>query len=244
MFFNRRSERPVLPHSDWHNACTWRTCSLPNRTPSAILEQRRSPKMNSRSESAASRSDSAVEEVGQHLGRKVRQLRHDKGWSLEALSQVSGVSRSMLSQIERQQANPTLVVTLRIARAFGVELSDLVPHPDASSLIEVVRTTDRAYHYRSDMDCRIRTLSPLHLEKDVEFYEVRLPRSGALRSSAHFQGTREFLTVQKGRVRVQSGRDAEDLGAGDSASYRADVDHALINLGRSEALLLLVDIYP
>ena len=200
--------------------------------------------MNSRSEPAASRSDSAVEEVGQHLGRKVRQLRHDKGWSLEALSQVSGVSRSMLSQIERQQANPTLVVTLRIARAFGVELSDLVPHPGASSLIEVVRTTDRAYHYRSDMDCRIRTLSPLHLEKDVEFYEVRLPRSGALRSSAHFQGTREFLTVQKGRVRVQSGRDAEDLGAGDSASYRADVDHALINLGRSEALLLLVDIYP
>jgi transcriptional regulator with XRE-family HTH domain len=177
------------------------------------------------------------------LCSRVRQLRAERGWSLEALSQASGVSRSMLSQIERNQANPTLAVTLRIARAFGLSLGDLITSPGATSLVEVIRANDHAYHYRSDENCCIRTLSPLHLEKDVEFYEVRLQPGGALRSAAHFKGTREFLTVQKGRVRVQSGTDCEDLDPGDSASYRADVEHALVNVGRGDAIVFLVDIY-
>jgi quercetin dioxygenase-like cupin family protein len=77
----------------------------------------------------------------------------------------------------------------------------------------------------------------------VEFYEVRLREGGGLRSAAHFEGTREFLTVVKGRVRVESAGDVEELGAGDSASYRADVPHAVLNLGRGGAEVFLVVIY-
>jgi transcriptional regulator with XRE-family HTH domain len=183
------------------------------------------------------------EPAGDDFCRRVKEMRAGRGWSLEALAHASGVSRSMLSQIERNRANPTLAVTLRIAHAFGVRLNDLVAAPGAASSVEVIRAADRAYHYRSDDQCRIRTLSPLHLEKDVEFYEVRLNPGGALRSAAHYRGTREFLTVQKGRVRVESGGDAEELVAGDSASYRADVRHALLNSGRGEAVVILVDIY-
>lgn len=174
---------------------------------------------------------------------RVKEMRAGRGWSLEELAQASGVSRSMLSQIERNRANPTLAVTLRIARAFGVGLNDLVAAPAATAAVEVIRAADRAYHYRSDEQCRIRTLSPLHMEKDVEFYEVRLGPGGALRSAPHYRGTREFLTVQKGRVRVESGGDADELAHGDSASYRADVPHALVNAGRGEAVIILVDIY-
>ena len=184
-----------------------------------------------------------VESVSDHLCRRLKQLRIARGWSLDALSKACGVSRSMLSQIERNQANPTLVVMFRIARAFGMSLGQLVEAPGATSNVDVIRAGDRAYHYRSDQDCQIRTLSPLHLEKDVEFYEVTLQPGGALRSSPHFEGTREFLTVQKGSVRVASAGDAEDLRPGDSASYRADVPHALVNTGRSAVVVFLVDIY-
>ena len=109
--------------------------------------------------------------------------------------------------------------------------------------MSVIRADNRAYHYRSDKDCRIRTLSPLNLEKDIEFYEVRLQAGGALRSSPHFEGTREFLTVQKGRLRIESGNDAEELESGDSASYRADVPHAVINVGKTEAIIFLIVVY-
>lgn len=181
--------------------------------------------------------------ISSHLCRRVKQLRDERGWSLDALSQACGVSRSMLSQIERNQTNPTLAVMFRIAQAFGMSLGRLVELPGATSNVDVIRVSDRAYHYRSDKDCEIRTLSPLHLEKDVEFYEVTLQSGGALRSAPHFEGTREFLTVQKGSVRVESAGDAEELSPGDSASYRADVPHAIINTGRSAAVIFLVDIY-
>jgi transcriptional regulator with XRE-family HTH domain len=187
--------------------------------------------------------DEHADELQAHLCRRVRELRKERGWSLEALSAACGVSRSMLSQVERGLANPTLAVTARIARAFGMTIGELVETPEASTKVQVIRAEDRQYHYRSDEHVTIRTLSPLHLEKDVEFYEVTLRPGGALRSAPHFEGTREFLTVEKGRVRVVSGGDSSELSRGDSASYRADVPHAIENTGRTDAVIFLVDIY-
>ena len=115
------------------------------------------------------------------LGDRVKELRRKKGWTLDELSEACGVSRSMLSQIERNGVNPTVAVALRIAQAFGIALGSLVDAPAVAARIEVVRADDRSTHFRSDKDCRIRTLSPLHLEKDVEFYEIQLRPGGALR---------------------------------------------------------------
>lgn len=186
----------------------------------------------------------AAEGLAAQMCQRVRQLRTERSWSLEELSTKCGVSRSMLSQIERGEANPTLAVALRIAHALGKSLDELIDAPEAMSAIEVIRANDPTFHYRSDQDCQIRTLSPLQLEKDVEFYELRLRRAGKLRSAAHFEGTREFLTVEKGKIRVESGERTAELGAGDSASYPADVPHTIVNIGRGDALAFLVDIYP
>lgn len=184
------------------------------------------------------------EAINENLGRRVKKLRTDRGWSLEELATVSGVSRSMLSEIEREKANPTLTVTFRIARAFGLTLQELIESAEPStSKIQVIRASDRAQVYRSDKQCEIRTLSPLNLEKDVEFYELTLRPGGALRSQPHFEGTREFLTVEVGGVRIESGMDTDELTKGDSGTYRADVPHAIINTGRTEALVFLVVIY-
>lgn len=185
----------------------------------------------------------AVDPLSGHVSERVKTLRKQRGWSLEQLATASGVSRSMLSQIERAEANPTLAVTCKIAQAFAMSLAEFVETPGASSAIHVIRADDRAHLYRSDESCEIRTLSPLHLEKDVEFYQVRLKVGGALRSAPHFQGTREFMTVEQGKIRLKSGTDAADLARGDSASYRADVPHELENAGKGDAELFLVVIY-
>lgn len=184
-----------------------------------------------------------VDPISGQISQRVKLMRQQRTWSLEQLATASGVSRSMLSQIERNQANPTLAVTCKIAQAFGMSLAEFVEIPAASSSIHVIRGDDREHLFRSDEHVEIRTLSPLNLEKDVEFYQVRLKAGGALRSAPHFQGTREFLTVEQGRVRVQSANDSAELNKGDSTTYRADVAHAIENLGRSEATVFLVVIY-
>ncbi|RME93985.1 MAG: XRE family transcriptional regulator [Verrucomicrobia bacterium] len=177
------------------------------------------------------------------FSRRLRVLRRQRGWSLEDLAAASAVSRSMLSEIERGNANPTLAVACRIAAAFGLSVGQLVDG-GAASPIEVVRAGDPAHLYRSDEQCRIRTLSPLHLEKQVEFYEVTLRPEGALRSAPHYAGTREFLTVVRGKVGVESGEHRAELAAGDSAHYRADLPHAIVNLAAEEAVVFLVVSYP
>ena len=184
-----------------------------------------------------------VDSISGQISQRVKLLRQQRGWSLEQLATASGVSKSMLSQIERNQANPTLAVTCKIAQAFGMSLADFVEMPSASSAIHVIRADDREHLYRSDDAVEIRTLSPLNLEKDVEFYHVRLKPCGALKSAAHFQGTREFLTVEQGKVRIQSSNDSAELSKGDSTTYRADVPHAIENLGKGEATVFLVVIY-
>jgi transcriptional regulator with XRE-family HTH domain len=184
-----------------------------------------------------------AEDPAAFLAARLRTLRAQRKWSLDTLSQACGVSRSMLSEIERSNVNPTLAVTMSIARAFGMSIGEFLESPAVSSNLHVIRKEDRTYHFRSGKDIRIRTLSPLFLEKDVEFYEVTLQPGTALESAAHYAGTREFLTVEKGRVRVTSGNDSEDLDERDSVSYRADLPHSIRNLGNSVAMVFLVDIY-
>jgi transcriptional regulator with XRE-family HTH domain len=185
----------------------------------------------------------APENIAGHLCDRVRQLRKKKGWTLEQLSAACGVSRSMLSQIERNEANPTLAVAYRIAQSFGMSLGNLVDIPDATTAIDVVRADDRTYHYRSGKDVRIRTLSPPHVETDVEFYEVALRPGARLKSAPHFGGVREFLTVESGTIKVSANTDEAILDQGDSAHYPADVPHSIENVGKVEAVVVLVEIY-
>ena len=181
--------------------------------------------------------------IQQALCNRVRELRKKSHKTLEQLSGDSGVSRSMLSQIERGKANPTLVVAFRIAKAFNISLGELVEDPGISSAIEIIRGKDPAYLYRSDDNCHIRTLSPLQMEKDIEVYELRLASGSELDSSAHYQGTREFITIQKGTAQVRSENNVCTLKKNDSAHYRADVKHAIRNIGHGELVAFLVVTY-
>lgn len=178
--------------------------------------------------------------TGEVLCQRVTELRKGKGLTLDQLAAASGVSRSMLSQIERGQANPTLAVTFRIAQAFNMTIGELVDQPWSSSTIEVVHGEDPNNLFRSDDECRIRTLSPLHMEKNIEFYEIRIAAKSRLESAPHFQGTKELLTVTRGQARIVSGNSDCILRSGDSAHYRADLPHTIENPGDHELVCYLV----
>lgn len=177
------------------------------------------------------------------LCARVTELRQRNGFTLDQLAAASGVSRSMLSQIERGQANPTLAVTFRIAQAFGMSIGELVDDPAAAGAVEIVHGDDPHNLFRDDEQCQIRTLSPLHMEKSVEFYELRLQPGASLESAAHFDGTRELLTVVTGSAVLKAGTTECQLACGDSAHYRADHDHAIHNTGEVTLQAFLVVTY-
>ena len=177
------------------------------------------------------------------LGETLQRLRAERGMTLDDLSRVAGVSKSMLSEIERDRANPTIAVTWRLANGLGLALEQLFAgEPRARPTVQLVgpdatpRLEGEGY--------RLRVLGPMELAGRFEWYELELAAGGALVSDPHDPGAQEHLTVLAGQIEVASGDHARRLRSGDTARYAADRPHAIRNTGRGEARALLVVVHP
>ena len=168
------------------------------------------------------------------FGGRLRALRTERGLTLEQLSALAGVSKAMLSQIEQDQVNPTVAVMLKIAAAMEINIGDLVDAQTRHNITRIIPASDDRYTFLADPSCTIRTLSPMNMEKNIEFYRLTLERGAEHTSEPHYPGTEEFLYVDKGRVRVTTGDEQADIGRGDSIHYRADVPHTIANIGRGQ----------
>jgi transcriptional regulator with XRE-family HTH domain len=178
-----------------------------------------------------------------NLGRRLRVLRTRNKLTLDRLSRLAGVSKAMLSQIEQNQVNPTVVVMLKIADALQANLSELVEAEEPGNIFRIISREDGHYTFRKDRRVTIRTLSPLTLEKNIEFYRITLEKGGELKSEAHYPGVEEILYVASGRLTVTSGHQTVEIGQGDSIHYRADVHHALSNRGPGPVELYVIARY-
>jgi len=179
------------------------------------------------------------------VGATLQSLRQARALSLDELSRRAGVSKSMLSQIERNQANPTVAVVWRLANALGVDLAEMLggERPPAPA-IETVPAHATPSMSSPDGLCQLRILGPIDLAGQFEWYELTIQPGGALESAAHEPGSREHLSVLNGHLRVESAQTQSDLKAHETARYAADAPHAIRNLGKGVASALLVVLHP
>lgn len=178
------------------------------------------------------------------LGPQIQQLRKRRRLTLEQLASLSGVSRSMLSQIERSQANPTFATLWNLTRALGVDISELVGGRStaaAAPAIDVIGGHFVPEIRSEDGLCTLRILSPAQSAGRTEWYEILLEPQGALVSAPHAAGAMEHVTVIEGELEVVSGTTVARAPAHGVARYPADVPHALRNLssGRTRAFLVV-----
>jgi len=175
------------------------------------------------------------------VGATLQALRQAQGLSLDELSRRAGVSKSMLSQIERNQANPTVAVVWRLANALRVELSELLGgERPAAPPIEVVASHATPALSSPDGLCRLRILGPIDLAGNFEWYELTVQPGGALESAAHEPGSREHLSVLAGELEVTAGGSSQLVKSGETARYAVDGAHAIRNLSKKAATALLV----
>lgn len=177
------------------------------------------------------------------VGSRLQEVRKAQGLSLDELSRRAGVSKSMLSEVERNQANPTVAVLWRLAGALGIELTDLLaPGQSAKASPVVDRVAAHAIPVTASNDgkCSLRILGPIALAGQVEWYELTVEPGGVLASDAHDTGAREHLSLLQGVLSVQAAESSQTLKAGDSARYPADVMHSIRNPGKAIAKAVLV----
>lgn len=195
----------------------------------------------------ASKKPAEVQSEPPRVGDTLAMLRQTHALSLDELSRKAGVSKSMLSQIERAQANPTVAVVWRLANALGVPIAELLggaPAPSATPAITLVPTQATPSLRSPDGLCELRILGPVEMAGQFEWYELRLQPGGILDSEPHEPGTREHLTVTSGSMELQVAEAHQKLKVSETARYPADCKHAIRNSGKTSASAWLVVIHP
>jgi transcriptional regulator with XRE-family HTH domain len=182
-----------------------------------------------------------VEDVSSgRLGERVRELRRERGLTLDVLAGRSGVSRAMISKLERGEKNPTLMVAAKVAEGLGVSLSQLVGVEERREVVVVPRGQrmvgrDPATGFERQL------LSPSFGGRGIEFIRNVVPDgSTSGEFPPHRRGVEEYVVVEEGRLRAVLGGEEHILEGGDALYFEADVPHRFDNAGEGECSYYLV----
>lgn len=189
---------------------------------------------------ARTASKTAEEVSSEKLGVRVRELRRAKGLTLNDLAEFSGVSRAMISKVERGEKNPTLVVAANISEGLGVTLSQLVGIEERREVVVVPH--DRRMIMRDpETGFERQLLSPTFGNRSVEFIRNVIPEgSTSGEFPPHKRGVQEYVVVERGRCAAILDGEKHVLEEGDAVYFEADVTHRFDNLGEGECSYYLV----
>ena len=172
--------------------------------------------------------DASAESLARVIGTRIKEHRKSRGWTLDQLAELAGVSRRMLVNVEQGAVNPSVGTLLLLSDALGVGLPALV-EPPASRAAKLTRNGQGAVLWTGDAGGQGVLVAGTEPPDVVELWDWTLAPGERHDSEAHSDGTRELLHVQEGAVTIEAGGDHYDLAEGDALSFRGDAPHAYIN---------------
>lgn len=176
----------------------------------------------------------------EQFGPRVRNLRRERGLTLEDLASRSGVSRAMISKLERGEKNPTLVVAAKVAEGLGITLSQLMGIEERREVVVVPREK-RMVMRDPETGFERQLLSPSFGGRGVEFIRNVVPEGSTSGDfPPHRRGVEEYVAVEKGRLRAFLGGEEHLLEEGDAVYFEADVTRRFDNVGEGECSYYLV----
>ena len=180
------------------------------------------------------------------IGKKVRQLRQAKEWSLAELAKRCGVALSSLSRIETGRMTGTLESHLKIVRALGVRLTDLYAGLESSGpLLEIRRKgEDGAGRYAGGKGAHLFPLVSGPLQKKMLPALIQLGPKGHTGWGRDSAGTERFLYLLTGRLEAAAESEKFHLRPGDCLYLRTPGSLTLKNPGSEMALALGISSPP
>jgi XRE family transcriptional regulator, regulator of sulfur utilization len=178
--------------------------------------------------------------VSGQLGKTVQRLRKAYNLSLSELSEQSGVAKSIISQIERNETNPTLATIWRLSQALDVSIERVLRTADDEPFLEKTTRGDTPILVSEDGKCRLAIIGWIKTVEWLQWYEFSADPGGVLESEAHQRGSVESLSVNSGELEVEVGGTTERAKAGETLRYRCDRPHKIRNLSNEPASATMV----
>ncbi len=178
--------------------------------------------------------------VGPALGNAIQRLRKAYNMSLGDLSEQSGVAKSIISQIERNETNPTIGTVQRLSKALDTTVDVVLRQDDTPNFIDHQSKSAIPILESEDGLCRLAIAGPLNLVEHVQWYDFHAQKGGMLVSEPHQPGSIEHLYVLEGELQVKCGEETKNIKQGESLRYRGDEAHTITNIGANGAHATMV----
>ena len=175
------------------------------------------------------------------IGGRLSSLRKRMKMTLDALASKSGVSKSILSEIERDMSNPTVATISRIAKALDQNLSDFFSKIEIEKPSIVESYKEIPSIASKDGLCNLKILGAGETVNWLQWYILILKPKGILESNSHGQKTFENLTVIEGEVEVIISGEKEKIKKGDTYRFQTNKVHIIKNKSKSRAEVLMIN---
>lgn len=159
------------------------------------------------------------------VGFNIKQIREERGLSLEKLSRLADVSKSMLGQIERGESSPTINVLWKIANGLKIPFSSLTTEQknDAEKFkISRPKILDNG-------SVKLYSILTYSHDQNFEMYRVEIDSQGRYDSKPRSKGAVEIITVYKGGITIVIDGQFHYIDRGETFLFRADIEHQYLN---------------
>lgn len=180
--------------------------------------------------------------INKIVSKNIKWIREVRKLSLDALAQATGVSKSMLAQIERGDVSPTITTVWKLANGLKIPFTELVSAPEER--MEVVRGEEMTPLLENEGHFRNYPLFGFSSDRPFELYRIELDAGCIMQADAHPPETEELICVFSGVLHVRMHEESVCLAEGDALRFRADTRHVYANEDDTPCSIAMVIFYP
>jgi len=185
-----------------------------------------------------------MQEFNQHLAQTLKDIRKEKGWSLDRSAKETGVSKAMLGQIERGESSPTVATLWKIAGGFHISLSSLLEPPPGGPEETLIRSAAELRHQPASDQMLVAPLFPYEARYGFELFELTLLPGYERLAEPHEKGVTEHVVVTSGEMELLVDGQWLVLEQGAAIRFVADKPHGYRNRRQAPAVFHSLIHYP
>lgn len=181
-------------------------------------------------------------ELGKVIAINLKKLRSERNLTLGQLSKLSGISKAMLSDIEKGGSNPTINTIWKVANGLNVPYTRLMEDIEKDATVirksEPVVQTGETNHYR--VYCYFKS-TPV---RNFELFYVELDAQSSNVSIGHSEKAQEYIYIIKGTLTLHTETGRYELNEGDSLVFNSSIGHTYINAQDTLLTFMVINYYP
>lgn len=185
-----------------------------------------------------------MENIYNHIATTLKELRRNRGWSLDKAAKATGVSKAMLGQIEREESSPTIATLWKIATGFETSFSSFIEELNEEFNAASHRSGEVRNIHPEDQKIRVFPLFPFDSQLNFELFVIELLPGCEHLSPPHKQGVVEHVVVIEGSMEVWADGIWRTLAHGEGLRFMANQPHGYRNLRTDSAKFHDIIHYP